>query len=196
MTGSAPTGVKSSIPYDKAEYLVSRRPLHVYPKVCAECGGDCCQRSSGTAYPDDFGRSRAEVLRNLRAALETWSWSVDSWGEHGSPPGGRGEGEWYYVRPAYRRRICLREIRDESCSGTCVFFEKNRGCRLPPDRRPTGCRDLIPSRGLVSHHSCTYPGDGRMTERACVAWWPYRVDIEKMIEEVEARGCCAKGQES
>jgi hypothetical protein len=175
MTGSSPTGVKSSVP---CEYLVSRKPLHENTDLCAECDGYCCRHHAGAAYPEDFGRSRAERLRNLRAALETGSWSVDWW--EGNPSGCLGDGTAYYVRPAHTVRR-FDSVRDPSWGGTCVFFEKGSGCALPPDRRPTGCRDLKPERD----HVCS--GRGNDKECACVAWWQYRDDVERIVEEVDAK---------
>jgi len=186
MTGNARTGVKSSVPRERIniDYLVSRRPIHVNPSLCAECGGDCCKRYAGAAHPSDFGRSRASRLRNIRVALESGSWSVDWW--EGNPGGCRGSGTAYYVRPAHVERRWPGSVRDPSWGGTCVFFQEGKGCALPLRQRPTGCRTLIPKDGRMCKHPYQ---DGKSDKyHAAVAWWPYRKDVERIVEEVDARG--------
>lgn len=96
--------------------------------VCVTCGGECCKRSAGIAYPLDFAEP---LFDSLVAAFRSGRWAID-WVE-GEPP-------IFYVRP---RHVGVVELRDPSWGGQCVFLGPF-GCELSFNERPTGCRMLEP----------------------------------------------------
>jgi len=98
-------------------------------KVCVGCGGRCCKSFPGSAFPEDFGKTREEILPQLVWALSTQTWVVDTYKDQ------------RFVRPAYKGES---QGFGSSCSGDeCVFLRDN-GCELKYENRPKECRYLKP----------------------------------------------------
>ena len=97
--------------------------------VCAGCGGRCCKGFPGSAFPEDFGGTREEILPQLVWALSALTWVVDTY---------KGQ---RFVRPAYKGES---QGFGPSCAGDeCVFLKEN-GCELNYMNRPKECRHLKP----------------------------------------------------
>lgn len=141
---------------------------HVAPSICGPCGGDCCKRMPGAAFPEDFGAPDEEKLRaTLTARLASGKWSID-W--YNGDPRPDAPAQWmhrleraYFLRPATIDGVD--EIVDPSHGGTCAHLTP-AGCSIFEDR-PRGCRGVIPLKNgpcLASY--------GRKTD-AAIAWLPF-----------------------
>lgn len=145
--------------------------------VCTDCGGKCCQAQPGAAYPEDFGRFRMEIKRNLTAALVTGYWCIDWW-EGDAREGMRELSITEYIRPA--DILHVGEIRHASWGGQCSLWTAKYGCGLKPQERPRECRMLKP-RPTPGDNCITH--DGTDKQAAAIAWIPYH----DLILQAEAR---------
>jgi Fe-S-cluster containining protein len=153
----------------------NQRINYTNPSLCAACGGKCCQRCPGAAFPEDF---EPDVIAGVQAALETGQWAIDWW--EGDPREGHDElARAYFVRPSVRG--CT-DVFDPSWGGPCVFLADD-GCTLLADERPRGCRMLVPSQG----DHCTTHESQQPKRDAALAWLPYREELEKIGLLVKAR---------
>jgi len=141
-------------------------------EVCKECGGACCKKMPGAAYPEDFG---GPLLENLVEAFESGNWAIDWW--EGDPRGNKDELEKaYYIRPRTKNST---RLFDPSFGGECIFLNK-RGCKLLPGGRPKSCRMLEPNLGGKDciHHN----GAGK--RKATIAWLPFTMVVLKAAKIV------------
>lgn len=122
--------------------------------LCTECGGRCCKRMPGTAYPSDFNSPE-----EIKKAIESGKYAIDWW--EGDP----GDGDLrkaYFVRPSTKDKIG--KIYDATWGGECTFLTK-KGCKLKPNKRPKECRDLEPKPDfdcVMHNETCK--------QKACIAW--------------------------
>ena len=142
---------------------------YVNEEMCAACGGQCCKRLPGIASPEDFS---LPDTTQLIEALKSGKWAVDWW---------EGNNPLYFVRPATKDAIG--ELFDPSWGGECVFLTE-KGCSLPHDQRPSGCRLLEPK-----EPHCIAHGAGK--EEAGLAWEKYNLyaiaeGIESCTQEAMA----------
>jgi Fe-S-cluster containining protein len=130
-------------------------------KVCAACGGECCKRFPGSAFPEDFGLP--EDTSRIREALKSGRWCIDWW--EGDSTGKR-EGAWrtLFVRPAIKGKEG--RIYDPSWGGECTFLT-NSGCSIDSDHRPLGCKKLEPKGGGCILH------DNADKKASSIAWVKY-----------------------
>ena len=141
--------------------------------VCAACGGKCCKRIPGNAYPEDFAPN---VEKNLREAIASGLWAIDCW-----------EGDLddtydpMYVRPQTKKGHMERRLFDRSWGGECVFFHENVGCVLPFEKRPKECRMLEPRKGGGCFDHC---GDKANAARH---WRTYQRLLKEIVREGEDR---------
>lgn len=141
-------------------------------ETCRECGGVCCKFMPGPLFPEDLSEISVPALVEL---LTSRLWQVDSYDS---------EFFGYFLRP--------RALGDyyEDCvysptwgRVTCVFLGES-GCKLPLEKRPEGCRTLIPDPSGPPK-DCEVPYDeyhSNVKHAAAVAWAPYQEDIRKAME--------------
>lgn len=126
--------------------------------LCSWCGGKCCNRGPGKAWPSDF---KPDVEANARAALGTGRWVVGT--------GWCGKG--YYLTP--------KQITNTTTwGGVCAFWHESSGCELPYAKRPRECRLLEPAG--ADNGDCKAHSGG--TEACIRAWRPYREFLREMYE--------------
>jgi len=138
---------------------------------CRECGGSCCKGNPGACLPSDFGEPFDPIL--LRNALCSGRYCLDWWeGDIEGLPSPR-DRHWY-VRPTYQgsegKTLC------GGWGGRCTFLT-DAGCSLTFDRRPWGCRFLVPSKNDDEDCVMEDPSDKEFSVRAWNA-----VDIEGFVE--------------
>lgn len=142
------------------------------PDLCGPCGGKCCKRAPGAAFPEDFGApDRAAVAVALKARLATGRWAVDWW--EGDPTGGD-RGHAYYLRPAIVGKEGQHQ--DAGWGGACTFLS-GAGCTIAAER-PSGCRGLEPK----ADQFCEDRYGGK--KEACIAWIPYEDLIDAALAEL------------
>lgn len=139
------------------------KPLvfHIKPEICSPCGGRCCKRMPGSAFPDQF-----PTKESLAAALASGLWAVDWW--IGDPTGGELVNA-YYVRPATKGMEGVKH--DGSWGGECAFLTAD-GCSLPTSERPYECLDLIPQES----GQCRESGEFNK-KQAAIAWIPRQKEL-------------------
>ena len=130
-------------------------------QLCAECGGKCCKHYGGFYHPSDFDTVDLEPLSTL---IDEGGISID-W--YNCADGSRG----YFLRA----RHVGGGVIDPSFGGQCVHLTET-GCDLPFEKRPYGCRRLVPSEGSVCKE-----GSYKKLE-AWHDWEPY-MDILVMLED-------------
>lgn len=148
------------------------------PAICATCGGKCCKSLPGAALPTDFAEPLAD---SLEAAFSSGLWAIDWW--EGDPRGlayddPNAVSRGYFLRP---RTVGKMQLYDPSWGGECVHLG-NKGCALPYEKRPAGCRLLEPSRGPVC------PEHGGSKREAAIAWLPYHKEIEGAASRAHQNG--------
>jgi Fe-S-cluster containining protein len=127
------------------------------PDLCTPCGGKCCKRLPGSAYPDDFPTREA-----LAHALQSGRWAVDWW--EGDAREGKYElGRTYYIRPAIKGFEGQKF--HPSWGGECTFLTPD-GCALPGEARPRECRDLEP---MENNTKCQMH-NGTSKKMSAIAW--------------------------
>ena len=102
--------------------------IYLNDKLCQECGGGCCKRLPGIAFPDDFTKPLLETLIKL---FKSGKWVIDWW--EADEPG-------YFIRPAIKN---CSKLFDPAWRGECIFLTPT-GCELSPEKRPIQCRMLEP----------------------------------------------------
>lgn len=124
--------------------------------ICAECGGCCCKRYGGAYHPEDFD---CEItVESVEKLLDTGKVSID-WYEIDN--GGRG----YFLRSRHANGGKV----DPSWGDRCVNLT-DTGCSLEFDKRPFGCRSLIPEKN--ERGECTKGAVGK--EESYIIWKPYQ----------------------
>lgn len=127
--------------------------------ICAECAlkknKTCCQRYGGSWHPLDFTDGDKPLTEEAIKKLltERDDISIDCLED---PDDGMVRG-WFL-----RARHVDGEIVDLSWGGQCVHLKEN-GCDLPFDKRPYGCRMLVPN-------PCGNCGTGNEKEDS-YDWW-------------------------
>lgn len=147
-----------------------RHEIYLPTKVCSECRGKCCSRCPGPYHPSDFPKPiTAEYLLEL---LENRTIVID-WRQ----PNGRAT---YFLRPP-----CVQDnghyVSFHSLRGECSFLAE-RGCSLPVERRPLGCRSLKPSNNGSRVCRTTYT-----QYKAFRSWARHRRVLERIMDIVERR---------
>lgn len=141
-------------------------------KLCMDCGGHCCKKMPGATFPSDFGKSKKEIMENVRKILATGKFGIDWW---------EAEKPRYYVRPKTQGES---KLFNSSWGGVCIFFNQDKGCNLNFRDRPRECRYLIA--GKPEKSCLTYaPPSARFSnnkEGASLAWQSFNdflVSFEK-----------------
>jgi Fe-S-cluster containining protein len=130
-------------------------------KLCKECGGACCKRLPGAAFPKDFGEK--SLLENLVKAFKRNKWAIDWW--EGDPTGKNKLEKAYYIRPKIKGAD---NLFDPTFGGECIFLN-NKGCELPPEERPLSCKLLEPKpKGKNCIHHL-----GNEKQKAALTWLPF-----------------------
>ena len=147
-------------------------------KICKECGGACCKRMPGSAYPEDF---KEPLLESLVEAFKSGNWAIDWW--EGDPTNKNSLEKAYYVRPRTKGN---NNLFDPSWGGECIFLNE-RGCTLEPEERPQSCRLLEPKLGGEDciHHN----GTGK--RGAAIAWLPFTkvvLGVAEIVTEDKIKG--------
>ena len=128
-------------------------------ELCSKCGGKCCKRLPGTAFPIDFDmKAGSEKLIN---AITNGNYAIDCWE---GDPGDNIDKRAYFVRPATKNAIG--KVYDYSCGGECIFLT-NSGCTIEAKNRPLGCKSLMPGK---IECKLQYDADKR---QASLSWRPY-----------------------
>ena len=170
--------------------------LYLNPTICQECGGKCCKRHPGAAFPDDITRNYGkDMLAALVSAFQD-GYTIDCWeGELGDgyPKNSEygidddydeyyeaedGYHTGYYIRPRCSKDDDSR-LYNYTYGGRCLFLTAT-GCKLAPELRPTGCRMLEPKEG---GETCKVHGGGKLD--SAKAWWDYYEVIVQAAKLVE-----------
>ena len=140
-------------------------------ELCKKCGGRCCKGMPAPALPEDFDDADPETLKK---AIDTGKWAIDYLDLIGlAEPTEETESKAYYIRPKVKGNA---ELVDTAKTGICIFWS-SKGCKLPFDERPAGCRYLEPKEdGHCLQH-------GPNVKHAAMAWIPHGWLIEKIINE-------------
>jgi len=136
-------------------------------EVCAACGGECCKKAPGAAWPEDFEEVNEALFLRL---AESGDWAVDWW--EGPLPGEEDQ-EWgprYFWRPKARED---RGLFAPLWFGTCRLL-RDDGCALTFDERPSGCRMLVPVPERLGCRYCSPGGYENPKEDAARKWLPHR----------------------
>jgi len=123
----------------------------VYPpaKKCTSCNGECCKRLPGIYHPDQF-----ESWEEIRGLILSAGACIDWWED---------QKKGYFVRP--RAKNAIRKVVDPSWGGECMHFRDGKGCVLPMEDRPLGCRAVEP--GEV----CRSSYDKEEAKDVWARWW-------------------------
>jgi Fe-S-cluster containining protein len=140
-------------------------------ELCKECGGICCNRSPGAAFPEDFGLPGD--TSKLITAINSGKWAIDWW--EGDPRKCKNTlTHAFYLRPAVIGHEG--QIFHASWGGRCVMLINDK-CSLKSNSRPRECRYLEPS----SKFECKM--HGKLSKQdASIAWIPYTDLLENMKE--------------
>ena len=75
--------------------------LNLNPTICNKCQGQCCKQQPGISHPKQWGKTEAQILKNLTAAFaeKPYSkWAIDWW--QGDTDPSYDLDDVYFVRPA------------------------------------------------------------------------------------------------
>lgn len=150
---------------------------YVKPDVCGPCGGACCKQMPGTAFPSDFGRTRAAVLAKVEERLRSGLWCIDWWEgaiERGAPAPG------YFLRPSTVDEKTRGLVMNGSWGGTCSNLGPE-GCQIF-DERPAGCRGLEPHVTKKGPACRVKYGDKKS---AVMAWLPFHAELKRIGVKVQ-----------
>lgn len=141
-------------------------------KLCAACGGDCCQRMAGQYVPEDFKQEiTAEFILSI---LQTGKFAIDWW---------EGDDQPHYIRPRHVGEPAVKG----SWGGVCVNWSKESGCSLSEEDRPTGCKKLVPKvvgTGELKEYRCNYKKSDKLGKyEMAVRWKPYQKEIFDAIDQ-------------
>jgi len=163
--------------------------------LCTRCGGECCKGTPGASDPSDFLDANGELDEYaLLEVLESDEWVVVHWDgdpreryneetdEYEYPPVGERVGAVYFPRPQYKNKIdTLHDDRWPWDGDGCNFLTES-GCRLSFEKRPYGCRSLIPKWSeTFEKFACSHEG-GQENKRAALNWLPFQ---DKLFEVVK-----------
>ncbi len=140
-------------------------------ETCRQCGGMCCQKMPGIAFPDDFG-PRETLTAVLVEYFRTGYWAIDCWEGMDYEPNPLLRQTVYYVRPATVKAKAEGKLSDWSWGGTCSLWSAEKGCSLAFNNRPRQCRTLEPSRNYFEAYSG--PDD---KEAAAIAWSSFQDEL-------------------
>ena len=171
--------------------------LYLNPTICQKCGGACCKRYPGAAFPDDITRNYGkDMLAALVSAFRD-GYTIDCReGELGDgyprTSGYREDDdyeEYYEADDGYHQGLYVRPRCSEdnnSClynyhtyNGQCLFLT-DTGCKLAPELRPTGCRMLEPK---IGKGKCEVHGGDKLNSAR--AWWDHYEVITQAAKLVE-----------
>lgn len=148
------------------------------PDICAECGGYCCKKLPGVAYPSDFGRSARTIREGVLAALRTGKWAIDWW--EGDPTGRDLVDQAFYMRPAV---VGEAGVFHGAWDGNTCAFLTSTGCELSHDDRPRECRLLVPARDPFNPTTACRSPKGVSKKDASIKWLPYS-DLLKEVGNI------------
>ena|GEM_PF-5844339 len=140
--------------------------------TCASCGGRRCKRRAGALFPSDIN---GPMYRGLVELLSTGMYQIDWYdrnpmmsfeelrgytiilqtgelkrGESRAP-----RAKAYYIRPAHVETRGSLFDHSEGKTGTCVFWEGEKGCTS--SSMPAQCRVLKPNLGGGRQVNVTVP---------------------------------------
>ena len=130
--------------------------------TCTKCGGRCCKSLGGFFHPNDIGVDNI-TKDDLINFIKRGDVSID-WLEGD-------DDNLYFLRMRNQRA----NIIDPSWGGVCCHWTPN-GCNIPFEKRPHGCKRLIPNpsgnciEGCYDKYECGHD------------WIPYN-DILQEIED-------------
>ena len=123
--------------------------------ICAVCGGECCQKMACSCSPKDFDND----CNKMEEALKSGHYSIDlhrcdlgvfamnpygviriKLGQIMSHPNG-----CLYIRARNVNRPIVDFIHEKDEEGPCIFWNPERGCSLPYEKRPHHGRNMIPN---------------------------------------------------
>jgi len=155
-----------------AEERVMRFSLLLDQDTCASCGGRRCKRRAGALFPSDIN---GPMYRGLVELLSTGMYQIDWYdrnpmmsfeelrgytiilqtgelkrGESRAP-----RAKAYYIRPAHVETRGSLFDHSEGKTGTCVFWEGEKGCTS--SSMPAQCRVLKPNLGGGRQVNVTVP---------------------------------------
>ena len=141
-------------------YLKSKKQNYLNQSICITCGGACCRRLPGAAFPEDFIRP---IKNSVREALRSGKWVIDMRGGN------------FFIRPStkWNRKILSLSLDVDGIG--CVFLSKT-GCALPADVRPKTCRSLEPKEKECILH------DGASEWESAEAWSKYKKFFIEIIK--------------
>ena len=125
------------------------------PDLCARCGGDCCQGTPGASSPSDFFNADGKFDQDqLLEVLGSGDWVIAHWDsdprqtydDYGNELIDLDDqvGSVYYPRPQFKNKSDdLYEDRWPWDGDGCNFLTET-GCKLTFEKRPYGCRTLVP----------------------------------------------------
>jgi Fe-S-cluster containining protein len=144
--------------------------IHTNYSVCMKCKGKCCTTESGAYAPEDFNQ---EITIDLIVSLlMTKRITIDYYDDE------VGDGKQYYLRPRYLDEDVLKP---SISGGTCVNWNLQTGCSLSESERPYQCRALVPFKDGLNCK--TNPNDMASVEEISKLWRPYRMTINRAIDE-------------
>lgn len=144
-------------------------------KLCKKCGGRCCKKLPGGAWPEDLMIDNECFEDVLFKLFVSGNWVIDWW--EGDPREGKYDMDrGYFVRPAI---VNCERVFDPSYGGKCCFLSAD-GCLLSFEKRPRECRDLIPN----ENGKCFFDGIyGKKS--AAIAWIPFYNMLLRCGEKAE-----------
>jgi len=140
-------------------------------KICAECGGHCCKSASGVYAPEDFPSVDYKSIKNL---LMTGKYQI-RWSFYGKSISDNVP--TYYLCPRHKGV----SIVDYTQKGAVCIHLTKKGCALPFEKRPFGCKDLVPTDKEGEECSFTLTPQ---QERA--KWLKYQELLIKLTNEFRA----------
>lgn len=113
-------------------------------KRCAECGGKCCKNLPGIYSPEDlFGDKKDITKEDIMKVLDQGGISIDRW-EADKESNYK---DMYFLRPQIDYRESGDQLRVVDYAlfplDSCIHLT-DKGCDLEHDKRPFGCRNLVP----------------------------------------------------
>lgn len=144
--------------------------LNSNPVICGKCRGKCCNQQPGITHPTQWGKTRAQILKNLKAAFSEKpysKWAVDWW--QGDTDPSYELYDVYFVRPSAIGNLPL--FHGAGRDRVCIFLG-DEGCSLKPYARPVQCLGLVPDK----KYECEWT-EGNSKKELAHAWRPYQKEI-------------------
>ncbi len=155
-------------PSIKKDYTVEET---TNPKLCAQCGGRCCQGCGCHFSPDDF---KDISFEGLKKELEKGYISIDC--VDGDAFNRQGFFLILRIRNHKAKIVDLNYERGEPC---VLLTEK--GCKLSYAQRPAGGRLLIPIQLEFKGFTCLNCHSAYTIEDCCMEWKPYQKVLSELV---------------